>query len=333
MSYIFEEERIIKEIKERNAKRVLLQFPEGLKYFSIDVVKRLKEKLPNVDFIISGEPSWGACDIAEDEAMQVAADLIVHFGHTPYTWYYPKFPTLFINTESTLDISDNALFQLEKDLGKYDGMKISLTATLQHVRLLSKVRNFLESKGYEVIIGKPSSKFMFDGQILGCDYKAAEVNADIYVILSGGMFHALGLGLSTNKPTIKLDPYLQKSEDITNEVRKILKIRYGKILEAIDKRTWIIIQGIKVGQNRPMMVKYFYEELTKKGYDVFIVTNKVLTKEVLRNIDRNYIDVFLVTSCPRLPIDDLYNYEKPVLTPGEAKMIINNNLEPYIFPW
>nr|WP_272584832.1 diphthamide synthesis protein [Sulfolobus islandicus] len=82
MNYNFEEERVVKEIREKDAKRVLLQFPEGLKYFSIDIVKKLKEKLPNVDFIISGEPSWGACDIAEDEAQQVNADLIIHFGHT-----------------------------------------------------------------------------------------------------------------------------------------------------------------------------------------------------------------------------------------------------------
>nr|WP_272584831.1 diphthamide biosynthesis enzyme Dph2 [Sulfolobus islandicus] len=232
-----------------------------------------------------------------------------------------------------MDISESVLQSLENDISKYNGRKISLTATLQHVRLVSKIKSFLEDKGYDVVIGKPSNRFMFDGQILGCDYKAAEVEADTYVIVSGGLFHALGLGLATNKPTIKLDPYLQKSEDITNEVRKILKVRYGKILQAMDKRTWVIIQGVKVGQNRPNMIKYFYDELTKKGYDVFIVTNKVLTRDVLRNLDRSYIDVFLVTSCPRLPIDDLYNYEKPVLTPGEAKMIINNSLEPYIFPW
>ncbi|BDB97189.1 diphthamide biosynthesis enzyme Dph2 [Saccharolobus caldissimus] len=333
MSYNFDEERIIHEIEARNAKKVLLQFPEGLKYFSIEIVNKLRKKIPNVDFIISGEPSWGACDIAEDEAIQIGADLIVHFGHTPYTWYYPKFPTVFINAESTIKLTNEALEDLVKKISKYNGNKISLTATLQHIKMLQEVKSFLENMGYEVVIGKPSSKFMFDGQVLGCDYKAAEVPADIYVIISGGMFHALGLGLSTNKPTIKLDPYLQKSEDVTNEVNRILKIRYGKIMQAMDKRNWVIIQGIKVGQNRPLMVKYFYDELTKRGYNVYIVTNKVLTIDVLRNIDRSYIDVYLVTSCPRLPIDDLYNYEKPVLTPGEAKMIINNNFERYIFPW
>jgi len=333
LSYNFEEEKVINEIVKRDAKKVLLQFPEGLKYFSIEIVNKLRQKLPNVEFIISGEPSWGACDIAEDEAKEIGADLIIHFGHTPYTWYYPKFPTVFINVESKINLDHKILDDLIEILkNRYDAKKVSLTSTLQHVKLLPEIKKSLENH-FEVIIGKPSSKFMFDGQVLGCDYKPAEVPADVYIIVSGGLFHAIGLGLATNKPTIKVDPYTQKVEDLTNEIRKILKIRYGKIMEAIDKRNWVIIQGIKVGQNRPLMVKYFYDELNKRGYNVYIVTNKVLTIDVLRNIDRSFVDVFLVTSCPRLPIDDLFNYEKPVLTPGEAKMVINNSLEPYIFPW
>ncbi|AOL16082.1 diphthamide biosynthesis enzyme Dph2 [Sulfolobus sp. A20] len=333
MSYNFEEEKVINEIVKRDAKKVLLQFPEGLKYFSIEIVNKLRQKLPNVEFIISGEPSWGACDIAEDEAKEIGADLIIHFGHTPYTWYYPKFPTVFINVESKINLNPKILDDLIQILkNKYDAKKVSLTSTLQHVKLLPEIKKGLEDH-FEVIIGKPSSKFMFDGQVLGCDYKPAEVPADVYIIVSGGLFHAIGLGLTTNKPTIKVDPYTQKVEDLTNEIQKILKIRYAKIMEAFDKRNWVIIQGIKVGQNRPLMVKYFYDELNKRGYNVYIVTNKVLTIDVLRNIDRSFVDVFLVTSCPRLPIDDLFNYEKPVLTPGEAKMVINNSLEPYIFPW
>ncbi|TRM99906.1 diphthamide biosynthesis enzyme Dph2, partial [Sulfolobus sp. F1] len=215
MSYNFEEEKVINEIVKRDAKKVLLQFPEGLKYFSIEIVNKLRQKLPNVEFIISGEPSWGACDIAEDEAKEIGADLIIHFGHTPYTWYYPKFPTVFINVESKINLNPKILDDLIQILkNKYDAKKVSLTSTLQHVKLLPEIKKGLEDH-FEVIIGKPSSKFMFDGQVLGCDYKPAEVPADVYIIVSGGLFHAIGLGLTTNKPTIKVDPYTQKVEDLT----------------------------------------------------------------------------------------------------------------------
>lgn len=331
MSYDFEIDKVVDELKRRNVKRVLLQFPEGLKIFSINVVKQLKEKLPEVEFIISSEPSWGACDIAEDEASLLKVDLIVHFGHTPYTWYYPKFPTLFVEVKSNLEINEKQIEDLKSIFHKYNAKKVSLTATVQHVHLLKDLKAKL--KEFEVIIGKPSSPFMYDGQILGCDYKAGEVDADVYVNVSGGYFHALGLGLAVNKPVIKVDPYTQKNEDLTEEVYKIIKVRYGKIMKAIDGKSWAIIQGVKVGQNRPLMVKYFEKKLKEKGYEVIVISNRSLSKESLRNIDNGDIDVFVVTSCPRLPIDDLYDYEKPVLTPGEARMIILNQFDKYIFPW
>lgn len=332
MNYDFKEELIAEEIKKRNAKKVLLQFPEGLRIFSTQVVQKLQSLLPDVEFIISSDPNWGACDIAEDEAKLINADLIVHFGHTPYTWYYPKFPTLFIPVESKLDVTEEQINEAINFAKKYEAKSVGLTATVQHVKLLPKLAEKM-SKHFEVKIGKPSSTFMFDGQILGCDYKAAtSVDADVYINISGGIFHALGVGLSTSKPIINIDPYSQKVEDLTREVYKTIKVRYAKIMEAIDKKNWGIIQGAMVGQNRPLMVKYFEKKLKEKGYSIFIFLSRVLTKETLRNLNPS-IEVFLVTSCPRLPIDDLYDFEKPVLTPGEAKMIIFNKFDKYIFPW
>lgn len=333
MNYNFNEEFVVEEIKKRNAKKVLLQFPEGLRIYSLDVLKKLKERLNDVEFIISAEPNWGACDVAEDEAKLLDVDLLVHFGHSPYTWYFPKFPTIFVEVESLLDVDNNLLEQAVEKLRQYKARKISITTTAQHRRLINKVKEYLKNY-FEVEIGKPSNRFMFDGQVLGCDYySAVSTKADAYIIISGGIFHALGLGLATNKPVIKLDPYTSKVEDITPLVWKTLKVRMSKVFEALNGRRWVIIQGLKVGQNRPMMVSYLKEKLEEKGYEVFVVSNRVLSVDTLRNLDKGNIDVFVVTSCPRIPTDDLYDYEKPVLTPGEAKMIIMNKFDEYIFPW
>jgi len=127
VSYNFQEEYIAEEIRKRNAKKVILQFPEGLKIFSIFVIEKLKEFLPDVDFIVSSDPNWGACDIAEDEAKNINADLIIHFGHTPYTWYYPKFPTLFVPVESNLDITDEQINEVINFGKKYEAKTISTT--------------------------------------------------------------------------------------------------------------------------------------------------------------------------------------------------------------
>ena len=327
----FELEKAVKTVGERRAKRVLLQFPEGLKPFSTEVVDRLRSRLPEVEFLISGEPSFGACDVAEDEVKAVGADLILHFGHSPYTWYYPKFPTLFVEVRSTSPLREDLVSELIDVLVDYGARSVSLTSTLQYVRQMGELASKLEDR-FKVKVGRPSSPYMHEGQVLGCDYRAVE-EADVNVHLSSGLFHALGVGLATGRPVVKVDLDNSRVVDLTPEVNRVLKVRYGKILQAMEARTWVIVQGLKVGQNRPLMVRFLESSLRSKGFKTYVVTSKNLSVESLRNIDRSYVDAYVITSCPRLPTDDLYNFEKPVLTPGEAKMVINNRLEPYIFPW
>ncbi len=332
MSYDFDLTRVFHEIERRRPKKVLLQFPEGLRHYSVKVLDELKSNFPSVDFLVSAEPSWGACDIADDEAQLIKADLIVHFGHTPYPWYFPKTPTVYVQVFSKLSLSDEALQELADELVAVGAKTVNVSAVLQHVRLVPKVRDFLNSKGFKAVSGPARPPFMLEGQVLGCDYYAVRGGADAYVNVSGGLFHSLGVALATMKPTFKLDPYEGKVVDVTKEAYKVLKVRMAKVFEARDKEVWGIIQGMKLGQNRPTLVELLKRGLEKRGKKVYVFTNRVTTKEALRNLPRE-IEVFVVTSCPRVPIDDLYDFEKPVLTPGEAKMIISDDLNNYIFPW
>lgn len=77
--YDFEIDRIVKNIQAREAEKVLLQFPDGLKMYAITVVDGLSEKLPKVKFRISLDSCFGACDIPQTEC-----DLVVQFGHAEW---------------------------------------------------------------------------------------------------------------------------------------------------------------------------------------------------------------------------------------------------------
>ncbi len=331
MSYDFELERVKEEIRKRRPTRVLLQFPEGLRVFSLKVVSSLKSEFPEVEFIVSAEPSWGACDLADEEATAIKADLIVHFGHTPYPWYVPKNQVVYVPAFSNLDVSYETLEELEQKLEDLGAKKINVSATLQHIKLLPKVRDFL-SKHFKVNVGFARPPFMLEGQVLGCDLYAVRDDSDAYVNISGGKFHSLGVALATRKPTLKLDPYEDRVVDVTEEAYRVVKVRLAKVFEAREARVWGIIQGLKTGQNRPTLVEYIRRGLETLGKEVLVFTNRVTTHETLRNLP-NEVEAFVITSCPRVPIDDLYDFEKPVLTPGEAKMIILNRFDEYIFPW
>ncbi len=77
--YDLELEKLISEIKKIKAKRVLLQFPDGLKPHATAVVDFLQEKT-NAEFLIWFGSCFGACDTPIGlENMKI--DLVIQFGH------------------------------------------------------------------------------------------------------------------------------------------------------------------------------------------------------------------------------------------------------------
>src|SRR5437879_11496420 len=69
--------RLLDVIRGRNAKTVGLQFPVGLRTAAVDLARELETKA-GVTCLVSADPSFGACDVAE-----MPVDLIVHLGHAP----------------------------------------------------------------------------------------------------------------------------------------------------------------------------------------------------------------------------------------------------------
>src|SRR5881409_2864400 len=70
-------ERLLEVVKGRNAKTVGLQFPVGLRTKAVEIAQELEAKA-GVTCIVSADPSFGACDVAE-----MPVDLTVHLGHAP----------------------------------------------------------------------------------------------------------------------------------------------------------------------------------------------------------------------------------------------------------
>ena len=81
--YDFDLDKIADEINKNKFKKVLLQFADGLKPYSVSVVDYLKEKTNNkTEFIIWFGSCYGACDIPilpKDLEKQI--DFFVQFGH------------------------------------------------------------------------------------------------------------------------------------------------------------------------------------------------------------------------------------------------------------
>jgi 2-(3-amino-3-carboxypropyl)histidine synthase len=80
--YDLEIERVVRTIKKEEAKRVLLQFPEGLKPYSTVIADEIEKKAGSEMLIWLGT-CFGACDIPLG-TNRLGVDLIVQFGHSQW---------------------------------------------------------------------------------------------------------------------------------------------------------------------------------------------------------------------------------------------------------
>ncbi|ADJ15354.1 diphthamide biosynthesis enzyme Dph2 [Halalkalicoccus jeotgali] len=304
----YELDRIVEAVHDRDAKKVGLQFPEGLKRRGPKVTDDLRELLPeDVTVMMSGQPCYGACDL--DTYMMRRTDVFVHFGHSPMKEsekiiYVP----LFSNVE--------VLPIIEESLEEIEGEEVGLVTTAQHMNRFEEMREFLEERGYEVHTRKGDDRLTHEGQVLGCNYASADIDADNVLYVGGGKFHPLGLAMEhPEKNVVIADPV--NNVVTVADTEKFMKQRYGAVHRAMDAEKWGVIFCTKIGQGRWDQA----EEIVDNNENAYLITMDEVTPDRLRNFD---MDAFVNTGCPRITTDDGPQFHKPMLTPGEYEIAVGN---------
>jgi len=317
-NFDFEEERMKQEILKLRAKRVLLQLPEGLKPDALRLAK-IVEKTGALA-IISADPCYGACDLATAEAESLGADLIVHFGHARLV-RYERVPTIYIEARASVNVEEaveKALPLLKK------WRRIGLTTTVQHVQTLDIVRELLVKDGKTVAIGD-AGRLSYAGQVLGCDYsnaKSVAKNVDAFLFVGGGKFHALGVALSTMKPTVVADPYEGRGFSVDDEAQKIVRQRWASIEQASEAKSFAVVVGLKLGQKRLEQALQIKQKLEEKGKSVCLLAANEIVPEVINEFP--WVEAYVNTACPRVSLDDASRFRKPVLTVDEALVVVGD---------
>jgi 2-(3-amino-3-carboxypropyl)histidine synthase len=315
----FEEERIKQEIAKLGAKRVLLQLPEGLKPEAPRLAKIIEKTgaLP----IISADPCYGACDLATAEAARIGIDLIVHFGHAKLV-KHEQVPTVYVEARATVTVSE-AVEKSVPLMSKYS--KIGLATTVQHVQTLDEAREILVRAGKTVVVGD-AGQANYQGQVLGCDYsnvRSVANGVEAFLFIGGGRFHALGIALSTSKPTIIADPYENRAYSIDEEAQKILKQRWASIEEAKHAKAFGVLIGLKLGQKRLEDALQIKEIAEKNGKAAFLFAIKEILPEALMEFPS--VDAYVNTACPRVSLEAPSKFLKPVLTIKEFMVVAGEN--------
>jgi len=316
-TFDFKEELLIEEIGKRKAKRILIQLPEGLKMEGPRLAAIAKKA--GALAIVSADPCYGACDLATQDAKSLGVDLIVHYGHSQM---------LQQELASTIYVEARAKVSVKEAVKKAipflkDWRSIGLTTTVQHVDTLDEARNMLLKMGKSVMIGN-TGRLKHAGQVTGCDYsnaKAISEAVDAFLFIGGGKFHAVGIALTTTKPTVIADPYEKRAFSVNDEARRLVKQRWASISEAKKAKEFGVLIGLKNGQRRLEEAVRIKKKLEKTRRNATLLAIKEITPEALMQFPR--IDAFVNTACPRVSLDDASRFRKPIISINEVLVALD----------
>jgi 2-(3-amino-3-carboxypropyl)histidine synthase len=317
--YELEENKVIDEIKRRGSKRIVLQMPEGLKPIGPKLA-RLLEKETGAEIFLSGDPCYGACDLALVSKNAVRADLLLHVGHAEIPGEFREESVMYVEARANASI-DEPMLQAIRMLGN-EGV-IGLASNIQHIHQIDRAKEMLEAHGKKVLIGRPSGWLKYPGQVLGCDYgsvRAISEKVDAIVVLSGGDFHALGIPLATGKRTIVIDPFEKTARDMTETCRRLLQKRYANIIRFREAKSIGIVVGLKSSQMNLTLARRIKILLQEKGYSAVLMCAIEVVPESLESFTD--LDAYVEISCPRISTDDQERYHKPILNPEEVMIAL-----------
>jgi len=292
---------LIRTLEDRGARRVALQFPEGLKRQSQACISALRNA--GFEVLVSGDPCYGACDLALDTLTW--ADVLVHFGHAPVD---EQAAVIFEPWKVDFDIA-----VLENALSLLRGPVTGLVTTVQHAHSIPAMEEFLKSRGITVRVAEGSRRTPLRGQVLGCSFTAAkETRAGEILFVGTGLFHPIGIALATGARVVALDPLAGTAQEVSGEA--LLRRRFAVIEKARGAGTAGIIVSSKSGQIRMDLAR----RLAALSPNAVIVTMREVDPAELLNLG---FGCYVNTACPRLAYDDQVRFPVPVLSPQEFEIL------------
>lgn len=331
---------VIKVVNKKGYKRVLFQGPDGLRNQLANLAKEISSKLAHVEIIIDGERDFGACDIPYDKAIKLGVDAIFHFGHIEFpatkeqlsvingqvpVEYFPVYDDSRITTK----IINELVSWLE------EGVTAAIVYSLQYKRQFLEIVRYLDKIGIPLINTKARELGLDKWQIIGCNIGILERFVDetnCVIVVSGGLFHGLGVGLYSGLPTLVVDVPRGEVYNIERELKRYRSLIAYNISRVSECRNFGVIVSTKSFQYNYSTAKFIHEYLINN-----LEKNSVLlVMDFINNDILEYfpsLDAFIQTACPRISIDDLIGYKRPILNVEQFLIFIGKKKFEEVYPW
>lgn len=356
-NYNFEIQKTIHRIRQSGAKNIALQFPEGLLLFAPLISDILTRFCPGTDTLIMGDVTYGACCVDDFTARALGCDLLVHYGHSCLVPMSDTggIKTLYVFVTIGIDV-EHLIKTIERNFPA--GKKIALVGTIQFNNTLHTIIPRLRTLGYDCIL--PRSSPLSAGEILGCTAptltspkatriadaaspehaaKPDSTTADMILYVGDGRFHLESILIASpalRASTYRYDPYARKLTHETYAHTDMHALRSAAIqtaratlnapppsaiLGTPAPRTWGLILGTLGRQGNPATLELLMGQLSARGVPHVTLLLSEVTPGKLALMSAR-VGVWVQVACPRLSIDWGYAFERPLLSPYEAAVVL-----------
>ncbi|QEU58966.1 Dph1 [Kluyveromyces lactis] len=322
-NYNFEIHKTVWNIRKHKAKRVAIQMPEGLLIYSL-VISDILEQFCQCEIVVMGDVSYGACCIDDYTARSLDCDFIVHYAHSclvPIDITTIKVLYIFV----TINIDETHLIKtLQKNFPR--GSRIAAFGTIQFNPTIHSMKDkLLQSEEHMLYIIPPQIKPLSKGEVLGCtSERLNKEQIDAMVYVGDGRFHLESAMIHNPEiPAFRYDPYNRKFTRERYDQKQLVEVRASAIDKARSSKKVGLILGALGRQGNLATVENLETKLKASGRTVVKIILSEIFPQKLAMFDD--IDAFVQVACPRLSIDWGYAFNKPLLTPYETNVMLEND--------
>ena len=317
-NYNFEVHKCVWNIRKHKASRVALQMPEGLLIYSL-IISDILEQFCQVETVVMGDVSYGACCIDDYTARALDCDFIIHYAHlclVPIDVTKIKVLYVFV----TINIDETHLINTVKR-NFNQGDHIACFGTIQFNPTIHSIRARLENdEDKPIYIIPPQTSPLSKGEVLGCTSARLDKNINAMIYVGDGRFHLESAMIhNPDVPAFRYDPYSRKFTREYYDQDQMVKVRQDAINCARNAKKVGLILGALGRQGNPQTLDRLEKVFHEAGIEVVKIILSEIFPQKLAMFDD--IDAFVQVACPRLSIDWGYAFEKPLLTPYEAMVM------------
>ncbi|RRT75092.1 hypothetical protein B296_00027689 [Ensete ventricosum] len=300
-NYDFEVHKTVHRLASAASRRPALQLPDGLLMYALPLADILlsASTLRLDDVLILADPTYGACCLDDYAASALAADQLIHYGHSCLVPVpSSRLPVLYVFVSIRVDV--DRLF----------------------VSAVQAAKSLLSAEGFDVTV--PQAKPLSAGEVLGCTAptipRSKEIEAIVFV--ADGRFHLEAFMIANpGVPAFRYDPYLGILVLEEYDHKGMKMARKDAILAAREAKRWGVILGTLGRQGNTRVLDRVVEHMEEKALEWTVVLMSEISPARIA-LFGDSVDAWVQIACPRLSIDWGEGFTKPMLTTFELDIAL-----------